>query len=293
MSRSHSPRSGSRSPHRKVQRHGSRSPSPNNDVSLNSAIKIGNLTRNVGEGHIREIFGAYGKIKTINFPMNPRFRFNMGFAEIEYENKEEAQIALEGWNGGQLDGEIVEVSFVTKITKVPPPPARPVRSRVPPSPRRGARARSPLPPPHPRRRGEDHYSPPRRGNFDGPPAGRRDYYSPPSRRRDGYSPPPQARRNFNVNNYSPPRRGKGANAAPLGGRMTRGRSPLPPRGRRRSFSLVLLFAVGGDRVHIALMDQEVVVAVEADHLVEEEAEDEALAAAEVAPQEETEVVAGV
>ncbi|KAG0007734.1 hypothetical protein BGZ80_004308, partial [Entomortierella chlamydospora] len=81
-------------------------------------------------------------------------RFNMGYAEIEYETREEAQAALEGWNGGQLDGEIVDVVFITKITKVAPPAPRPVRSRVPPSPRRGGRARSPLPPPPPRRRGE-------------------------------------------------------------------------------------------------------------------------------------------
>ncbi|KAF9992701.1 hypothetical protein BGZ79_002761, partial [Entomortierella chlamydospora] len=109
LSRSRSPRSRSRSPPRKLQRRDSRSPSPVNNVALNSAVKVGNLTRNVTEGHIREIFGAYGKIKFINFPINPRFRFNMGYAEIEYETREEAQAALEGWNGGQLDGEIVDV----------------------------------------------------------------------------------------------------------------------------------------------------------------------------------------
>ncbi|KAF9103348.1 hypothetical protein BGX27_010619 [Mortierella sp. AM989] len=259
LSRSLSPRSRSRSPPRKVQRRVTRSPSPRNDVSLNSAIKVGNLTRNVSEGHIREIFGVYGKIKTINFPINPRFRFNMGYAEIEYETREEAQVALEGWNGGQLDGEIVEVLFITKITKAPPPTARPVRSRVPLSPRRGGRARSPLPPPPPRRRGEDHYSPPRRGNFDAPPPGRRDYYSPPpARRRDGYSPPPSARRNFNMNSYSP-RRAKGVNAAPLGPRMPRGRSPPPPARGRLDRDLdreVLVGAEAEARIRIVVDEEE-------------------------------------
>lgn len=75
--------------------------------------------------------------------------FNMGFADVEYETREEAQLALDGWNGGQLDGEVVEVMFAKKVAK-PVQPARPVRSRVPLSPpRRGGRARSP-----PRRRNE-------------------------------------------------------------------------------------------------------------------------------------------
>lgn len=73
----------------------------------------------------------------------------MGFADVEYETREEAQLALDGWNGGQLDGEVVEVMFTKKVAK-PVQPARPVRSRVPLSPpRRGGRARSP-----PRRRNE-------------------------------------------------------------------------------------------------------------------------------------------
>ena len=74
----------------------------------------------------------------------------MGFAEIEYETREEAQVALDGWNGGQLDGEIVEAAFATKITRVPPPAEQPVRARVPLSPPR-RRVRTPPPP---RRRNE-------------------------------------------------------------------------------------------------------------------------------------------
>ena len=74
----------------------------------------------------------------------------MGFADVEYETREEAQLALEGWNGGQLDGEIVEVLFAKKVAK-PIQSARPVRSRAPLSPprRSGGRVRSP-----PRRRNE-------------------------------------------------------------------------------------------------------------------------------------------
>ncbi|KAF9282840.1 RNA-binding protein with serine-rich domain 1, partial [Mortierella antarctica] len=74
---------------------------------------------NVKEDHIREIFSPYGKIKYINFPVDPRFRLNMGFADVEYETREEAVLAIEGWNGGQLDGEFLVVTFSTKIDRHP------------------------------------------------------------------------------------------------------------------------------------------------------------------------------
>jgi len=92
-------------------------------------------------------------------------RFNMGFADVEFETRPEALLAIEAWNGGQLDGEIVEVAFATKLSRVSsvPPlarferPERPVRSRVPLSPpRRGGRNFSP--PRDRRRKGMERYT---------------------------------------------------------------------------------------------------------------------------------------
>ncbi|KAF9212599.1 hypothetical protein BGZ59_006561 [Podila verticillata] len=74
---------------------------------------------NVKEDHIREIFSPYGKIKYINFPVDPRFHLNMGFADVEYETRAEAILAIEGWNGGQLDGNFLVVAFSTKIDRHP------------------------------------------------------------------------------------------------------------------------------------------------------------------------------
>ncbi|KAF9366893.1 hypothetical protein BGX34_000011 [Mortierella sp. NVP85] len=169
----------------------------------------------------------------------------MGYAEIQYETRQAAESMVLHWDKGQLDGEVVEASFIPRITRPPRPSERPVRARVPLSPpRRG-----------PRRQG---------------------------RRRNDYSPPPPTRRNYNMNNYSPPRRARGANAGPIGGPRgpTRGRSPPPPiRGRRRSYSRSLSRspvrarmdqgAAAAVELRVVGEDEaEVTVPAEADHLVE-------------------------
>lgn len=62
---------------------------------------------------------------------------------MEYETREAAEAAVLHWDKGQLDGEVVEAVFITKITRPPPPTERPVRARVPtPPPRRGGRNRA-------------------------------------------------------------------------------------------------------------------------------------------------------
>ncbi|KAG0267111.1 hypothetical protein BGZ95_002910 [Linnemannia exigua] len=70
-SRSRSPDRGSQSPRRTSQRRDSRPRSPSVEP-VKTTITVGNLTKNVNEGHIREIFGSYGNIKSIHFPMNTR-----------------------------------------------------------------------------------------------------------------------------------------------------------------------------------------------------------------------------
>ncbi|KAG0054927.1 hypothetical protein BGZ83_010052 [Gryganskiella cystojenkinii] len=174
---------------------------------METTVKVRGLTKNVTEAHINEIFGAYGRIKFIKFPIDTRFGFNLGYADIEFETREEALLAIEGWNGGQLDGEIVETGFASKMARTRSPPRRPERPmrapRVPLSPpRRGGRNFSP-PPPRDRRR-QDRYSPPPRRGFERSPVRARrgtDYYSPPRRSSGG-----------------PPTRPRGVNAAPLGPR---------------------------------------------------------------------------
>lgn len=40
-----------------------------------SKIVVEKLTRNVNEGHLREIFGTYGRIESIDLPLNKQCEF--------------------------------------------------------------------------------------------------------------------------------------------------------------------------------------------------------------------------
>ncbi|KAI1919320.1 hypothetical protein LOZ58_006201 [Ophidiomyces ophidiicola] len=126
-------------------------------------IVIEKLTKNVNEGHLREIFGTYGDIQSLDLPMNRQFMTNRGSAYICYYDAADAESAIAHMHEAQLDGAVLSVSIVLPrrtFDRTPPParmPARPepwrsgysatgpgrppsTRYRSPPPPRRQFRA---------------------------------------------------------------------------------------------------------------------------------------------------------
>lgn len=133
-------------------------------------LAIGNLTRNVNEGHLKEIFGVYGEILQVSYPMHPNTGYPTGRAVLEYSDPGALEAALAGMNGGQIDGSTIDCSK----SKYPTPPL--VRL-----PRDSANARS-----FGSTRGRGHhrggYAPPKRRDHSRSPI-RRDYGRSPVRRR--------------------------------------------------------------------------------------------------------------
>lgn len=100
---SRSPRSRSGSPRRR------RSASP----AKITKIHVGKLTRNVTQEHVQEIFSTYGKIKTCELPMDRNnLNLSRGFAYVDFESHEDAEKAIKYMDGGQIDGQEVNVSLV-------------------------------------------------------------------------------------------------------------------------------------------------------------------------------------
>ncbi|KAJ9633242.1 uncharacterized protein PV06_00940 [Exophiala oligosperma] len=158
-SRSRSPSRGDRRSYR--DRSYTRSPSRESRRAQSSKIVVEKLTKNVTEAHLREIFGSYGRIESIDLPLNKQFMTNRGTAYILYDHPTGSEAAIAHMHEAQLDGMVISVSIVLprRAFSRSPPPARSSRPAPPPPSYRppprgppGARYRSP---------------PPRRGGFGG------------------------------------------------------------------------------------------------------------------------------
>eukprot|EP00210_Caulerpa_lentillifera_P003330 g3178.t1 len=196
------------------------------DNQTSTQLYCGHLTRNVNEDHLKAIFSVYGPLKRVEMAMDKFVQLPKGYAYIEFEHQQDAEKALDHMNGGQIDGNIIDVKFVLAPLKrdvTPQPAPRAVESSLasqrdsernhrgrrdvvrPRSPIRH-RDRSPI-----RRRSSHRRSPLRRRS--------------PIRRRSPYD---------HRRSRSPPQRRNGTYSYHhrAVGSPTRRRSP--PRGRRRS-----------------------------------------------------------
>jgi RNA-binding protein with serine-rich domain 1 len=68
--------------------------------------------RTVKENHLREIFGTYGEVQSVEIEKDRRVGLPMGFAYVKFARAEDAEDAAAYMNGGQIDGMVVTVSFV-------------------------------------------------------------------------------------------------------------------------------------------------------------------------------------
>ncbi|KAL1636525.1 hypothetical protein SLS56_001108 [Neofusicoccum ribis] len=77
-----------------------------------AAIVVEKLTKNVNEDHLREIFGAYGRIQDLDMPINRQFMTNRGTAYIMYGDAPSAEAAIAHMHEAQLDGAVLAVSIL-------------------------------------------------------------------------------------------------------------------------------------------------------------------------------------
>ncbi|KAF3438533.1 hypothetical protein FNV43_RR21295 [Rhamnella rubrinervis] len=222
-------------------------------INESLVLHIDALTRNVHEGHLKEIFSNFGEVVHVELAMDRTVNLPRGYGYVEFKTRADAEKAQLYMDGAQIDGNVVRARFtLPQRQKVSPPPKavsavpkrdvpktdnasadkdgpkRPressPRRKPPPSPRRRSpvarRGGSPrrLPDSPPRRRAESPArrrveSPYRRGD------------TPPRRR---LASPPRGR-----SSSPPPRRRSPARASPrrMRGSPVRRRSPLPPRRR--------------------------------------------------------------
>ncbi|MEN6319120.1 MAG: RNA-binding protein [Syntrophaceae bacterium] len=77
---------------------------------MNKNLYVGNLTVNVTEDVIKENFANAGAIATVTLIKDNYTKQSKGFGFVEMETEEGARQAIEMFNGGKLDGNIIVVN---------------------------------------------------------------------------------------------------------------------------------------------------------------------------------------
>src|SRR5512138_1158471 len=78
---------------------------------MESKLYVGNLSYNVTEEQLRELFSQAGTIKEIALIMDRDTRRPKGFGFVEMETQAEAQKAIEMFNDQELEGRRMTVNF--------------------------------------------------------------------------------------------------------------------------------------------------------------------------------------
>lgn len=83
-------------------------------ISSNS-VYVGSISFELKEDTIRAAFLPFGPIKSINMSYDPITQKHKGFAFVEYEIPEGAQLALEQMNGAMMGGRNIKVVRYSKF----------------------------------------------------------------------------------------------------------------------------------------------------------------------------------
>lgn len=89
---------------------------------MNKKLYVGGLSYNTTEDSLQEAFSQAGTVESVNIIIDRMSGRSKGFGFIEMGSEEDAQKAIEMWDGKELDGRTLKVNE-----------ARPMKNR----PRRG------------------------------------------------------------------------------------------------------------------------------------------------------------
>jgi len=76
-----------------------------------SKLYVGNLSNNVTEGELQQLFAQAGTIKEVALIMDRMTRQSKGFGFVEMSSDAEAQKAIEMFNNYELDGRNIIVNL--------------------------------------------------------------------------------------------------------------------------------------------------------------------------------------
>ena len=79
---------------------------------VDTVLEVEKLTRNVSSDHLWEVFGRYGRVRSVDLARDERVGLPLGRAQVTFYKTRDAEDAVAYLDGGQLDGNVIEVSFL-------------------------------------------------------------------------------------------------------------------------------------------------------------------------------------
>ncbi|PKL23460.1 MAG: RNA-binding protein [Spirochaetae bacterium HGW-Spirochaetae-3] len=77
---------------------------------MGKKIYVGNLSYNTYENALRDLFAAYGQVDSVKIITDRDSGQSKGFCFVEMGSDAEAQAAIEGINGREVDGRQLKVN---------------------------------------------------------------------------------------------------------------------------------------------------------------------------------------
>lgn len=80
------------------------------DKAMNKRLYVGGLSYNTNEDMLTELFAAAGEVQSAEVIRDRHSGYSRGFAFVEMQTEEDAQKAVEQFNGTELDGREIRVA---------------------------------------------------------------------------------------------------------------------------------------------------------------------------------------
>ena len=77
---------------------------------MNNKLFVGNLSFKLSEPELESLFGQYGTVVSCSIPTDRESGRKRGFAFVEMSTQQEAEAAIQGLNGKDVEGRQLSVS---------------------------------------------------------------------------------------------------------------------------------------------------------------------------------------
>ena len=81
-------------------------------------IYVGNLSKDVDQENLKEVFEAFGQVNTIKIIIDRESGESKGFGFVDMPGKNDAEDAIKQLDGSELNGQVLKVSVARRRKEV-------------------------------------------------------------------------------------------------------------------------------------------------------------------------------